>query len=236
LLPGVSGATVVNAACQQGGGEALAVGLIAGEHGRILLAACLCCPLEILCGSCTHQRARAKGFLFSGEGIPLQLVETVNLRDEVLNQRGLDRDAALRLARRSLAAGVARALTGVGAAAVTAPPPGSGTTTLAGVGSAPARRDDRPAPLPLPGCAVTAADIDALLCRGCGTCVRNCPQEAIELQPRASGIPLARVEPGACTLCGRCLAVCPTGAPDIPMAGHRQVREALAAAFAGACP
>jgi hypothetical protein len=91
-LPGVSGATIINAACQQGGGQTLAAGLIAGEHGHILLAACLCCPLEILCGSCTHQRARAKGFLFSGEGIPLQLVETVNLRDEVLNQRGLDRD------------------------------------------------------------------------------------------------------------------------------------------------
>ena len=53
------------------------------------------------------------------------------------------------------------------------------------------------------------------------------------MQPRASGIPLARVAPAACTLCGRCLAVCPVGAPDAPLAGHRPIRAALAAAFAG---
>ncbi|MHB8835350.1 MAG: FAD-dependent oxidoreductase [Candidatus Methylomirabilia bacterium] len=238
-LPGVSGATIVNAACQRGGGQTLAAGLIAGEHGRILLAACLCCPLEILCGSCTHQRARAKGFLFAGEGVPLHLVETINLRDEVLNQRGLDRDSALRLARRSLAAGVARALSGAEVAAIAevaarpAPAPGSGTDALPAGDSAPARRADRPAPLPLPlpGCAIASAGIDPARCRGCGTCVRNCPQEAIELQPRLSGIPVAQVAPALCTLCGRCLAVCPTGAPQAPFAGHRQIRETLAAAF-----
>ena len=235
-LPGVAGATIVNAACQQGGGQALAAGLIAGEHGRILLAACLCCPLEILCGSCTHQRARAKGFLFSGEGIALHCVETLNLRDEVLNQRGLDRDAALSLASLSLAAGVARALSDVAVAAGPALAAGNGTGVLPGGDSTPARRNDRPAPLPLPGCAITAADIDAVLCRGCGTCVRNCPQEAIDLHPRLSGIPVARVAPAWCTLCGRCLAVCPTGAPNAPFAGHRQIRASLAAAFSGQRP
>ena len=233
-LPGVTGATIVNAACQQGGGQTLAAGLIAGEHGRILLAACLCCPLEILCGSCTHQRARAKGFLFSGEGIPLQLVETVNLRDEVLNQRGLDRDAALRLARRSLAAGVARALAGVGAAA---PSPrrrrrrsaaGRGSTPR-GATTAPPRSRCRDAPSPprtsTPRSAAAAGPAPGTARRRRSRC-----------SPRASGIPLARVEPGACTLCGRCLAVCPVGAPDAPLAGHRQIREALAAAFAGVRP
>jgi len=235
-LPGVTGATIVNAACQHDGGQTLAAGLIAGEHGRILLAACLCCPLEILCGSCTHQRARAKGFLFSGEGIPLHVVETLNLRDEVLNQRGLNRDAALHLARRSLVSGVARALSG----AKVSPEPALASSDV--TGGLPAgdrtqsQRDDRPAPLPLPGCASTAADIVAARCRGCGTCVRNCPQEAIELQPRLSGIPVARVAPALCTLCGRCLAVCPTGAPNAPFAGHLQIRASLAAAFPGERP
>ena len=53
------------------------------------------------------------------------------------------------------------------------------------------------------------------------------------MHARASGIPLARVEPAACTLCGRCLAVCPVGAPDAPLAAHRQVRAALAVAVPG---
>gem|GEM_PF-4472855 len=175
-------------------------------------------------------------YLFSGEDIPLHLVETINLRDEVLNQRGLDRDEALKLARRSLAAGVARALSGVAATAVPAPPNGNGSDALPEDDGATKRRGDHPAPFPLPGSAGAAADIDAVLCRGCGTCARNCPQEAIVLHPRASGIPLARVVPGVCTICGRCLAVCPVGAPDIPLAGHRQVRAALAAAFAGERP
>ncbi len=252
-LPGVASATILNAACQRGGGRTLAAGLLAGEHGRIVLAACLCCPLEILCGSCTHQRARAKGHLFAGEGIPLHLVETINLRDEVLNQSGLARDQALRLARRSLAGGVARALSGIYPLAVCE----THLHATAGLSVIPevvignpgdftghsipgqARNDDeydRPAPLPLPGSAITAADIDADLCRGCGTCVGNCPQEAIALHPRASGIPLARVSPASCTLCGRCLAVCPVGAPDAPLAGHRQIRAALVAALAGEKP
>ncbi|HEY5998686.1 MAG TPA: FAD-dependent oxidoreductase, partial [bacterium] len=109
-IPGVVGATVVNSACQREGAEVVAAGIAAGENARVVLAACLCCPLEILCGSCTQQRARAKRNLFAGEGIPPERVETVNLRDEVLNQAGLDRERALRLARRLLRGAVARAL------------------------------------------------------------------------------------------------------------------------------
>jgi ferredoxin len=232
----VTGATIVNAACQQEGGGLLAAGLRAGAHGRILLAACLCCPLEILCGSCTHQRARAKGFLFSGQGIPLERVETVNLRDEVLNQSSLGQDAALSLARRLLAAGIARALAGSTAAADR-----ESAASRTGPAELPSAivqtsESDRPAPLPLPGSAVTAAWISPVLCRGCGTCARSCPQEAIALHPRSSGIPLARVTPASCTLCGRCLAVCPVGAPDVPFASHAQLRQTLAAAFAGEYP
>ncbi|HWR97371.1 MAG TPA: 4Fe-4S dicluster domain-containing protein, partial [Candidatus Methanoperedens sp.] len=230
-IPGVVGATVVNAACQPEGAQVLAAGLGAGENSRVLLAACLCCPLEILCGSCTHQRARAKTNLFSGEGIPLERLETINLRDEVLNQQGLAPERALSLARRALAAGVARALAGPNSPLWergmqgTCPPdgrPGSGSD-----------RGDRPAPLPLPGRALTAAAIDPARCRGCGTCAKNCPQETIAMRPRPTGIPLARVEPASCTLCGRCLAVCPVGAPDAAFAGHQQLRAALAAALAG---
>jgi NADPH-dependent glutamate synthase beta subunit-like oxidoreductase/NAD-dependent dihydropyrimidine dehydrogenase PreA subunit len=225
-MPGVTGATIVNAACQRGGAETLAAPLAGGTNVRVLLAACLCCPLEILCGSCTHQRARAKGFLFAGEGIPLEHVETVNLRDEVLNQAALGPEEALRLARRTLRIGIARALAGADVAAAM---PDDGSAAA----SPPFERGARPAPLPLPGAAATSACVQSDLCRGCGTCVRNCPQQAIALHLRPTGIPLARVQPAACTLCGRCLAVCPVGAADAPFAGHRQIREALAAALAG---
>ncbi len=225
-LPGVVGATVVNAACQQEGTRILAAGVLEATAGRILLAACLCCQLEIVCGSCTHQRARTKRFLLGGEEIPLPCVETINLRDEVLNQRGLSHEDAVRLARRSLAAGVARALAGDVATAA------HGAASVPGNALESRERSERPAPLPLPGRAATAVVITPGLCRGCGTCVENCPQDAIALQPRESGIPVARVAPAACTLCGRCLAVCPTGAPDAPFSGHRQTREALTIAFA----
>ena len=39
-----------------------------------------------------------------------------------------------------------------------------------------------------------------------------------------------------CYDCGKCTSVCPVGAPDAPFAGHRQLSEALAAAFAGERP
>jgi heterodisulfide reductase subunit A-like polyferredoxin len=226
-IPGVARATILNTACQLFGAQQIASALASGQSGRVLLAACLCCPLEILCGSCTHQRARAKSFLFSGEGIPPELVETVNLRDEVLNQAELGGDEALRLARRTLRSGIDRALAGG-----FTPAPAC-ERELAAVSPTASRRDGHPAPLLLPGAAVAAASIQAALCRGCGTCAKNCPQEAIVLDPRPSGIPLARVLPAACTLCGRCLAVCPVGAPDAFFAGHRQVREALGAALSG---
>ncbi len=221
-VPGVVGATIVNAACQREGAEAIAAGIAVGGGARVLLAACLCCPQEILCGSCTHQRARAKEGLFCGEGVPPELLETVNLRDAALNQRGLDAGEALAIARRELAAGLARALAA-----------GPRAASAAAEGAVWRGRTDRPAPLPLPGSGLAAAQIADALCRGCGTCARECPQEAIAMHARPSGVPLARVEPAACTRCGRCLAVCPVGAPDAPFAGHRQLRAALAAVLAG---
>ncbi|QZY55155.1 trans-4-hydroxy-L-proline dehydratase activase [Crassaminicella profunda] len=44
-------------------------------------------------------------------------------------------------------------------------------------------------------------------CKGCGTCVKRCPQECIEL---SSGFPVIHQE--NCTLCGNCTDFCPNGA------------------------
>ena len=150
-LPGVVGATIVNAACQQEGGagprrRADRRGARARPARRLPLLPARD-PLRQL-----HAPARAgQGFpLLRARGSRSQLVETVNLRDEVLNQRGLDRATALRLARRALRAGVARALAGARSrrrspapadtAAGDPAPPGDDASPAA------ARRPPRPAP------------------------------------------------------------------------------------------
>ncbi len=57
----------------------------------------------------------------------------------------------------------------------------------------------------------TVAFIDAGRCAGCGLCVEECPDQAIELV-RAEGRTVARVNPVACRGCGSCAAGCPSGA------------------------
>ncbi|MDD2390120.1 MAG: 4Fe-4S binding protein, partial [Desulfobacterales bacterium] len=52
---------------------------------RLVLASCVCCPLNFVCSACTDQRSRLKHFLFDGTGISRSMVETCNLRGEVLS-------------------------------------------------------------------------------------------------------------------------------------------------------
>ena len=51
---------------------------------RIVLGSCVCCPLNFVCSSCTDQRSRLKDKLFYGTGISRSMVETSNLRGEIL--------------------------------------------------------------------------------------------------------------------------------------------------------
>ncbi|MBI9076120.1 MAG: FAD-dependent oxidoreductase [Desulfatibacillum sp.] len=51
---------------------------------RVLLSSCVCCPLDFVCTACTDQRSRLKDALFKGTGISRAMVETCNLRGEVL--------------------------------------------------------------------------------------------------------------------------------------------------------
>ena len=60
---------------------------------RVVLASCVCCPLNFVCSSCTDQRSRLKSALFNATGISRAMVETCNLRGEVL--RFLQEDAGL---------------------------------------------------------------------------------------------------------------------------------------------
>lgn len=51
---------------------------------RIVLASCVCCPLNFVCTSCTDQKSRLKHRLFTGTGISRSMVETCNIRGEAL--------------------------------------------------------------------------------------------------------------------------------------------------------
>jgi heterodisulfide reductase subunit A-like polyferredoxin len=51
---------------------------------RVVLASCVCCPLNFVCSACTDQRSRLKNALFTATGISRSMVETCNIRGEVL--------------------------------------------------------------------------------------------------------------------------------------------------------
>jgi NADPH-dependent glutamate synthase beta subunit-like oxidoreductase/Pyruvate/2-oxoacid:ferredoxin oxidoreductase delta subunit len=62
---------------------------------RVVLASCICCPLDFVCSACTDQRSRLKDALFKETGISRSMVETSNLRGEVLRHLPRDPTAAL---------------------------------------------------------------------------------------------------------------------------------------------
>ncbi len=64
---------------------------------RVVLASCVCCPLNFVCSACTDQRSRLKHSLFTGTGVSRSMVETCNLRGEVL--RLISQDPSLALQR-----------------------------------------------------------------------------------------------------------------------------------------
>jgi NADPH-dependent glutamate synthase beta subunit-like oxidoreductase/formate hydrogenlyase subunit 6/NADH:ubiquinone oxidoreductase subunit I len=82
--PAIVHAETVSAACISDGAETII--RTAREKGltRIVLASCVCCPLNFVCSACTDQRSRLKDSLFHGTGISRSMVETCNLRGEIL--------------------------------------------------------------------------------------------------------------------------------------------------------
>jgi hypothetical protein len=63
---------------------------------RVVLASCVCCPLDFVCSACTDQRSRLKKGLFNATGINRSMVTTFNLRGEVLNLIPASPEAAIR--------------------------------------------------------------------------------------------------------------------------------------------
>lgn len=92
-LPDVVHSEVLASACREEGSAQIL--RVIREKGltRVMLASCVCCPLDFICSSCTDQRSRLKDALFRGTGISRAMVETCNLRGEAL--RFLPKDPVL---------------------------------------------------------------------------------------------------------------------------------------------
>ncbi|SHJ39459.1 NADPH-dependent glutamate synthase beta chain [Desulfatibacillum alkenivorans DSM 16219] len=82
--PDVAYAEILESACIPEGSEHIVRTVREKGISRVVLASCVCCPLDFVCTACTDQRSRLKDALFKGTGISRSMVETCNLRGEVL--------------------------------------------------------------------------------------------------------------------------------------------------------
>ena len=92
----VAHAQVMTAACVPDGAAEILRSIREKGLTRVVLASCVCCPHDFVCSACTDQRSRLKIALFRGTGISRAMVETCNLRGEVLRHLVDDPSAALK--------------------------------------------------------------------------------------------------------------------------------------------
>jgi NADPH-dependent glutamate synthase beta subunit-like oxidoreductase/NAD-dependent dihydropyrimidine dehydrogenase PreA subunit len=87
-LPGSDGvvhAETLPAACTAEGAAYIVRAIRQKDITRVVLASCVCCPLNFICSACTDQRTRLKDALFRGTGVSRAMVECVNIRGEALS-------------------------------------------------------------------------------------------------------------------------------------------------------
>ncbi|MCE5241872.1 MAG: FAD-dependent oxidoreductase [Desulfobacteraceae bacterium] len=77
-------AEALAAACTPEGTATLLRAIREKALTRVVMASCVCCPLDYICSSCTDQRTRLKNAVFNATGISRAMVETCNIRGEVL--------------------------------------------------------------------------------------------------------------------------------------------------------
>ena len=87
--------TTMMSACTPGGISEILKTVRTKSLTRIVLASCVCCPLDFVCSACTDQRSRLKHGLFTGTGIGRSMVETCNIRGEALSLLKQDRNLAI---------------------------------------------------------------------------------------------------------------------------------------------
>ncbi len=102
-------ATTMVSACTPGGIAEILKTVRKRSLNRIVLASCVCCPLNFVCSACTDQRSRLKHGLFTATGISRSMVETCNIRGEALPLLGRDRELAVERLKGLLARSIGRA-------------------------------------------------------------------------------------------------------------------------------
>ena len=102
---------MLTSACVKEGTQAIIRAVREKAITRIVLASCVCCPLNFVCSACTDQRSRLKNNLFHGTGISRSMVETCNLRGEILRLVESQPDLALQRFKGLLQRSIKRTLT-----------------------------------------------------------------------------------------------------------------------------
>ncbi|MGD9157716.1 MAG: FAD-dependent oxidoreductase [Desulfobacteraceae bacterium] len=93
--PEIAYAEAINSACIPEGVTRILDVVREKALTRVVLASCVCCPLDYVCSACTDQRSRLKDGLFNGTGISRSMVQTCNLRGEVLRLMEQDEHLAV---------------------------------------------------------------------------------------------------------------------------------------------
>ncbi|MFA4916105.1 MAG: FAD-dependent oxidoreductase [Syntrophales bacterium] len=96
-LPDIMHTEVLTSACIPEGIQQIVDSVRDKGLTRLVVASCVCCPLNFVCSACTDQRSRLKQKLFEGTGISRSMVQTCNLRGEVLRYLVKDEDLAVHL-------------------------------------------------------------------------------------------------------------------------------------------
>ncbi|MFZ5587381.1 MAG: FAD-dependent oxidoreductase [Thermodesulfobacteriota bacterium] len=102
-LPGVVHAATVFSACHPRGADQIAAAARAQNLSRVIMASCVCCPLNFQCISCNDQRTRARLHLFERLGLERSRFELINLRDHI-QASPRDQEAIVAWARAQLGA------------------------------------------------------------------------------------------------------------------------------------
>lgn len=80
-IPEVRHSETIISACHPRGADRIAETVHKKNLSRVILASCVCCPLEFQCISCNDQRTRARIHLFDRLGLQRSRFEMVNIRD-----------------------------------------------------------------------------------------------------------------------------------------------------------